>query len=354
MPVFFFGNICFIIIGLKKKRLSERKKPILNTRVICYTESVTENNFKCKFCSPCNGKGCVSQLPGMGGANGNTNFMLNCAAWGELRERCSEEIGAFLAQKPALPAPFISLAPMTGAVENIGFQRESDFYGAIVRACVAAGIGVSIGDGCPDEKLLLGIDALRSVERDAPETQESASVFIKPYSNERIFERLEWAAPYVGVAGIDIDSYNILTMRNLVRLEKKSAAQLLEIKRRVRIPFAIKGIFTKDDIELLKEVKPDIAYISNHGGRIDTRTGSTAEFLAEYGSEIRKYCGSLWVDGGIRSAQDVETALALGASVALVGRPFASALCHGGAEEVRLKARELTPAALLSDTKTSY
>ena len=58
----------------------------------------------------------------------------------------------------------------------------------------------------------------------------------------------------VKVTGIDIDSYNIVTMRNLVKLEKKSAEQLIEIKNHVKMPFAMssfvkipliaKGIFT--------------------------------------------------------------------------------------------------------------
>jgi isopentenyl diphosphate isomerase/L-lactate dehydrogenase-like FMN-dependent dehydrogenase len=202
------------------------------------------------------------------------------------------------------------------------------------------GVGLSIGDGYPDEKLKFGIQALQKIKTEAPEAQ--TSVFIKPYSNERIFERFEWAKDCVKVAGVDIDSYNIVTMRNLVKLEKKTAAQLIEIKNHVKIPFAIKGIFTQEDIELVKEVKPDIVYISNHGGRVDTRKGSTAEFFAEHVDELKNYCDEIWVDGGIRSPRDVATAMALGADCVLIGRPFASALCHGGPEELCGKVLELS------------
>jgi isopentenyl diphosphate isomerase/L-lactate dehydrogenase-like FMN-dependent dehydrogenase len=131
-------------------------------------------------------------------------------------------------------------------------------------------------------------------------------------------------------------------MRNLVKLEKKTAAQLIEIKNHVKIPFAIKGIFTQEDIELVKEVKPDIVYISNHGGRVETRKGSTAEFFAKHVDEIKDYCDEVWVDGGIRSPRDVATAMALGADCVLIGRPFASALCHGGPEELCGKVLELS------------
>ena len=301
---------------------------------------MSENNFKCKFCKVCNGKGCISQLPGMGGVKENENFILNCAAWENIRNKNIDKIKKFLELEPEFRIPSISIAPMTGASENIGFTRESDFYDAIIQAMHKVGVGLCIGDGYPDEKIKFGIEALKKIKIESPEAR--TSVFIKPYSNEKIFERFEWASDCVKVTGIDIDSYNIVTVGNVVILEDKTAKQLNEIKNHVKMPFAIKGIFTKEDISLIKEVKPDIAYISNHGGRIDTRRGSTAEFFAKYGSEIKKYCGELWIDGGIRSARDVATAMALGADCVLVGRPFASALCHGGAEELCGKVLELS------------
>lgn len=301
---------------------------------------MSENNFKCNFCKVCNGKGCIGQLPGMGGVRNNENFILNCSAWQAVRNNNIERIKQFLDLEPEFRIPQLTIAPMTGAVENIGFARESDFYDAIIQAMHKVGVGLSIGDGYPDEKLKFGIQALQKIKTEAPEAQ--TSVFIKPYSNERIFERFEWAKDCVKVAGVDIDSYNIVTMRNLVKLEKKTAAQLIEIKNHVKIPFAIKGIFTQEDIELVKEVKPDIVYISNHGGRVDTRKGSTAEFFAEHVDELKNYCDEIWVDGGIRSPRDVATAMALGADCVLIGRPFASALCHGGPEELCGKVLELS------------
>ena len=118
-----------------------------------------------------------------------------------------------------------------------------------------------------------------------------------------------------------------------VRLEKKSAEQLLEIKNHLsemNLPFAIKGIFTDTDIEIAKKVRPSVAYISNHGGRVETRRGSTADFLFEKGGELKRYCDELWVDGGIRTPLDVATAFALGADRVLIGRPFVTALLKNG------------------------
>ena len=168
-----------------------------------------------------------------------------------------------------------------------------------------------------------------------------AAVFIKPYPNERIFERLEWSYSVAEIIGIDIDSYNILTMRRLVQLEKKTAAKLIELKRRVHIPFALKGIFTAQDVDLVKQVKPDIVVISNHGGRVENRIGSTAEFLAEYGVVLKNQCKELWVDGGIRKLRDIQAAGAWGVAQVMVGRPFITALCSAGAKGVESAVKSL-------------
>ena len=119
-------------------------------------------------------------------------------------------------------------------------------------------------------------------------------------------------------------------MRNKANLEKKDSSLLIELKNyfsKKGIPFVIKGIFTDEDLELVKEVKPDVAFVSNHGGRIETREGSSAEFLCANFKLLKSNCAELWVDGGIRSWSDAFKAQSYGASEVLVGRPFASALC---------------------------
>ncbi|MCR4713808.1 MAG: alpha-hydroxy-acid oxidizing protein [Treponemataceae bacterium] len=261
----------------------------------------------------------------------------------------------------------------------------------MIAAVYKAGCKLSIGDGCPDIKLLSGIEAVKSlsstgavgagagsVSSAVSETVASgeyasfgstgadfalgegvssgvtgsvcvssgttnpppkAAVFIKPYPQARIFERVEWSAPVAEYIGVDIDSYSILTMRNLVKLEKKTASQLKEIKKTAAkngIPFAVKGVFTREDVELMQEVRPDVIVISNHGGRVENRAGSSAVFMAENAATLRKYCEQLWVDGGLRKYRDLQTAAYFGISQVMIGRPFISALCRGGSTEVRL------------------
>lgn len=278
-------------------------------------------------------------MPGMGGPNASRNFLLNCAGWEKIRKPDSGT-----SHQNEIHKPDIRLAPITGAVENVGYPDEKSFYFDLINACCEANISLSIGDGCPDFKLQYGIAAVLNAQKKHP--NKKAAVIIKPYPNEKIFERIEWALPVAEIIGFDIDSYNIVTMRNLVHLERKSSEQMLTIKKHLAsfgIPFAIKGIFTQDDVEMVKAVHPDVVYISNHGGRVDTRAGSTAEFLAQFHDVLLANCGKLWVDGGIRTARDVETAASYGATTVLAGRPFISALCRGGTAAVQEAARVLLP-----------
>lgn len=287
-----------------------------------------KNNFKCHFCKVCLGRGCLGQMPGMGGVNNSKNFILNCDGWDKIP--ADEEIET--------KTENLGLAPVTGAVQNIGFENEEDFYFPYFSAAQKEGISVCVGDGAPDEKLKLGLAAVKKLDI-------KADFFLKPYSNVRLFERVDWIRENALAVGIDIDAYNIVSMRNQAKLEKKTVAQLKEFREYSKLPLAIKGVFTKEDIELCRELKPEIIVVSNHGGRVETETGSTAEFLQANAKILNSVCDELWVDGGIRKKRDIQVALTLGAKKCLAARPFISVLCEGienggmeqGISEMQLK-----------------
>jgi len=268
----------------------------------------------------------------MGGFGDNVNFQKNCEAWNRIAFLNGLPISSFndylegILNSNELSSLPVRLGPMTGGIENVGYDSEEQFYYDILNFAVNKGIKLSIGDGCPDEKLLDGIMTMKKILSTNP--NEKAAVFIKPYPDEKILERIEWAKPVASHIGIDIDSYNILTMRQKVSLEKKSDTQLCHIKSKCDVPFVIKGIFTETDIELVKKVKPEVAFISNHGGRVENRVGSTADFLFEYGKVLSQYCQEIWVDGGIRTIKDIQTALHLGANQVLIGRPAIQAMIN--------------------------
>ncbi len=274
----------------------------------------------------------------MGGVFGGKNFQLNCSDWEKFGVSAGQS--AEFKRIRLLPEK-IMCGPVTGAVENIGYENESDFYLPYLRAAVSAGIGLCVGDGYPDEKLDFGVGAVRTLSAINPGLK--AAFFLKPYPDEKLFERIPLVAPYAAFVGIDIDSYNIATMRSLVHLERKTASQLMEFRKRTGLPFVIKGVFTDDDIELVRLVRPDVVYISNHGGRVETRIGSTAEFLVKNSELLRNFCGEIWVDGGIRTPENVRTALFFGADKVIAARPFIKSLFLDGEDGMRRTALALCP-----------
>lgn len=299
------------------------------------------SELKCHRCIRCDGHGCPGMMPGLGGVMEGKNFQLNCQAWSELRQLANSKGKIDRILDIEVTPEHLRCGPVTGAVENIGYAAESDFYLPYLKNAAQAGIGLCVGDGCPDEKLKLGVEAVKKIKSEVSTGSTSASVqnstsadidvafFLKPYPQEKLLERIEWVKPYANYIGMDIDSYNILTMRNLVHLEQKTAEQIEEIRAASGVPFVIKGVFTEQDLDLIRDVRPDVVYISNHGGRVETRIGSTGHFLAEHVDEIKEYCKEIWIDGGIRTVGDVQTALFYGADKVIVARPLIRATFDG-------------------------
>lgn len=298
-----------------------------------YSEAALSGNLKCHRCPVCDGYGCEGNMPGLGGVFNSKNFQLNVEAWKELFAQADKEGKASEIKNIKLTPDMLRCGPVTGAVENIGYSQEKDFYLPYLNNAALAGFGLCIGDGCPDEKLKLGLEAVKTI-REGTDHSVSTAFFLKPYPQKRLMERASWVKDYADYIGIDIDSYNIVTMRNLVNLERKTAEQLEAFRNHTQRPFVIKGVFTQDDIELVRQVKPDVVYISNHGGRIETRIGSSGEFLAQNAGELKKYCKEIWVDGGIRCKQDVQSAIYYGADKVILARPLIHATFDGNYESV--------------------
>ncbi|KDD49087.1 dehydrogenase, FMN-dependent [Bordetella bronchiseptica OSU553] len=93
------------------------------------------------------------------------------------------------------------------------------------------------------------------------------------------------------------------------------------IKRRWGGKLILKGILDAEDARLAAESGADALIVSNHGGRqLDGAISSISALpaIAEaVGSRIE-----VWMDGGIRSGQDVLKAVALGARGTMIGRAF--------------------------------
>ncbi len=83
----------------------------------------------------------------------------------------------------------------------------------------------------------------------------------------------------------------------------------------------IKGIMDAQDAHCALAAGADAVVVSNHGGRQLDGAPSTISVLPEIVEAVAGRA-AVWVDGGIRSGQDVIKVLACGASAALIGRAF--------------------------------
>ena len=105
------------------------------------------------------------------------------------------------------------------------------------------------------------------------------------------------------------------------------------IKKRWGGKLILKGIQDVEDAKLAIATGADSLIVSNHGGRqLDGAVSSINALPAiadAVGSQIE-----VWMDGGIRSGQDVLKAVALGAKGTLIGRSFLYGLGALGGEGV--------------------
>ncbi|XP_068602274.1 2-Hydroxyacid oxidase 2-like [Brachionichthys hirsutus] len=101
-----------------------------------------------------------------------------------------------------------------------------------------------------------------------------------------------------------------------------------------RLPIILKGILTKEDAELAVEHGVQGVIVSNHGGRQLDGVLASIDALPEVVDAVKGRI-EVYVDGGIRTGNDVLKALALGAKCVFIGRPVVWGLAYKGEEGVR-------------------
>ena len=100
---------------------------------------------------------------------------------------------------------------------------------------------------------------------------------------------------------------------------------LVAIRRGWDRKLVLKGILSVEDARMAASIGADAIVVSNHGGRQLDGAPPSIEALPAIVEAVGDKI-EIWVDGGIRSGQDVMKALALGAKGTMVGRAFMYAL----------------------------
>jgi isopentenyl diphosphate isomerase/L-lactate dehydrogenase-like FMN-dependent dehydrogenase len=111
-------------------------------------------------------------------------------------------------------------------------------------------------------------------------------------------------------------------------------ADLAWLRSRTRLPMLLKGVLHPDDARRALDEGVDGVVVSTHGGRQVDRSISALDALPDVVAAIDERAPVL-LDSGIRSGADVFTAVSLGASAVLLGRPFAWGLALAGEDGVR-------------------
>ena len=99
-------------------------------------------------------------------------------------------------------------------------------------------------------------------------------------------------------------------------------------------PIVVKGIQSVADAEACIAAGMDGIYVSNHGGRQVDAAVSSLDMLAEIVEAVGGRTEIIF-DSGVRNGTDVAKALALGAKMVGIGRPFVYGLALQGEDGVR-------------------
>ena len=99
-------------------------------------------------------------------------------------------------------------------------------------------------------------------------------------------------------------------------------------------PIVLKGIQTVEDAKLAVQYGMQGIVVSNHGGRQQDGGVGSLDMLPDIVDAVGKDLEVIF-DSGVRCGADVAKALALGAKMVLIGRPYVYGLAIAGREGVR-------------------
>lgn len=132
--------------------------------------------------------------------------------------------------------------------------------------------------------------------------------------------------------GAPIMSSSVL--RDFSARDNLSWEHMTAIRRRWKGRLVIKGILSVEDARIARDIGADGVILSNHGGRQLDGAASPMRVLRPVVEALGPDY-PIMIDGGFRRGSDVLKALALGARMVFVGRPFNYAAAVAGEAGVR-------------------
>lgn len=116
------------------------------------------------------------------------------------------------------------------------------------------------------------------------------------------------------------------------------------LRAQTDLPIVVKGILHPDDAKQAERLGCNGVVVSNHGGRVLDTVPSSLAMLPQIRTVLNAHT-KVFLDSGVRNGLDVYKALAHGADVVMIGRPYiwglAAAGAMGVAHVIRLMRDEL-------------
>ncbi|MEE3487245.1 MAG: alpha-hydroxy-acid oxidizing protein [Bulleidia sp.] len=290
----------------------------------------------CKACPVCNGRACGNTMPGPGAKGVGDVAIRNYDAWQKIRINMNTIAEN---KEPDTSFDFFGLrmkypvfAGPVGAV-NLHYGDKLDdiaYNDILVNACKDAGIAAFTGDGTNPKVMEAATKAIKGAGGAGIPT-------VKPWDVNTLAEKFALVKDSDSFAvAMDVDAAGLPFLQGLTPpAGSKTVDELKEVITKAGKPFIVKGVMTVKGALDAKAAGASAIVVSNHGGRVQDQTPSTAEVLEEIVDAV-DHSMLVLVDGGIRSGVDVFKALALGADAVLIARPYVTAVYGGGAEGVQL------------------
>lgn len=124
-----------------------------------------------------------------------------------------------------------------------------------------------------------------------------------------------------------------------------------KLRKATSTKIVLKGIVSKEDAEIALDLGVDGIFVSNHGGRVAESGKAALDSLSEV-AEIISGRIPVLMDGGVRRGKDVFKALAKGADMVGIGRPYLWGLSSFGQEGVEMVLQILNGELKLSMQQT--
>ncbi len=116
--------------------------------------------------------------------------------------------------------------------------------------------------------------------------------------------------------------------------QKIGPEDVKRIKEETGLPVIVKGVMSVEDAYKSIGAGADGIYITNHGGREVDGSPATIDVLPEIAKAVNHRVPIIF-DSGVRRGSHVFKALALGADMVGIGRPYLYGLALGGAKGVK-------------------